>query len=74
MEGAALAAKRRHDSDTALAWQAGMFGAAAQAGKLKKLGHYLSQKPAKPQTPQEMIAILQEFKDRGVPMNIKRVN
>jgi hypothetical protein len=74
MEGAALAAKRRLESETATAWQTAAFGAAAFAGKLKKLNHYLPQKPVKPQTPQEMIAILQELRDRGAPMNIRRVN
>jgi hypothetical protein len=62
------------EQDTVLAWKIGAFSAAAQNGKLKKLDHYLAKKPVRQQTAEEMLAVLQEFKDRGVPMNIRRVN
>lgn len=74
MEGAALAAKRQHEGELVLAWHTAAFGAAAQAGKLKRLTHYLPKKPQREQTPEEMLAVLREFKARGANMNIRRVN
>lgn len=76
MEGAALAANRKHESEIVMAWHIAAFGAAAQAGKLKKLDQYLTLTKPKPkqQTPAEMLEVLREFKERGVPMDFKQVN
>jgi hypothetical protein len=62
------------EQDTVHAWKTAAFSAAAQNGKLKKLDHYLAKRPVRQQTAEEMLATLQGFKDRGVPMNIRRVN
>jgi hypothetical protein len=74
MEGAARAAKARHESETALAWQTASFSAAAQAGKLKKLSTYLAPRQAKAQTPAEMLEVFRTFQSRGAPMNIRQIN
>ncbi len=73
MEGAARAAKRRHDEALSLAWHTAAFGNAAQAGKLKKLKHYLGAgQRRKAQTPEEMLAMLKGFERHGMKFN--RVN
>lgn len=74
MEGAARAAKRKHEGELSLAWHSAAFGAAAQCGKLKKLDHYLPKRPSRPQTASEMLGVLREFQARGAKMNIQRVN
>jgi hypothetical protein len=74
MEGAARAAKQRHESETVLAWQTAAFSAAAQAGKLKKLEHYLPKQPRKAQTTSEMLAVLKGMASSGAPMNIRQIN
>ena len=74
MEGAARAAKNKLESETALAWQTAAPSAAAQAGKLKKLEHYLPKKQRRGQTTDEMLAVFKEFAARGSPMNIRQVN
>ena len=74
MDGACLAAKRKYESDIVMAWHIAAFSAAAQAGKLKKLDRYISGPPRRPQTPEEMLAVLREFKDRGAEMDFKQVN
>ena len=73
MEGAARAAKRKHEGETALAWQTAAFSAAAQAGKLKDLGHYISM-PKRKQTPDEMLAVFKTIAERGAPMDIRQIN
>ncbi len=73
MDGAALAAKRRHDEAISLAWHTAALSAAAQNGKLKRLPHYLGAgQPRKAQTPSEMLALLKGFERHG--MKITRLN
>jgi len=75
MEGAALAAKRQSERDVSLAWHTAAFTAAAKAGKLKKLDHYLKQPRRRPaQTPSDMLAVMREFQARGAKMTFKQVN
>lgn len=74
MDGAALAAKRKHENDLSLAWHTAAFGGAAQAGKLKKLDHYLPKRSRRQQAPTEMLAIMREFAARGAKMTFKQVN
>lgn len=74
MEGAALAAKRKHEEMMFLAYDAAAFNGAAFAGKLDKARKYLPKKPFRPQSPNEMIASLREFQARGANMKITRVN
>lgn len=72
MEGIGLAAKRIQDNAISLAWHTAAFNAMTKSKKgLGDLRKYLSTaaKP-KPQSAEEMIAVLQEFKERGAPMNI----
>lgn len=57
-----------------LAWHVAAFNGAGRAGKLKKLSHYLPKKPARAQTPDEMLDLFLQLQSRGVPMNIKQVN
>jgi hypothetical protein len=70
MEGAALAAKRKQEADLSLAWHVEAF---ARQKKLKKLSEILGHKP-KAQTTDEMLAELQAFASRGIPMNIKKLH
>lgn len=74
MDGAALAAKRQHESETALAWQIAAFSAAAQNGKLKRLSHYIAIPAPSAQSPDEMLAVFRTFAERGAPMSIRQVN
>jgi hypothetical protein len=60
------------ETRTQQAWETGAFGAAAQAGKLKALSHYL-RKPGRRQTPQEMLAVMRSFQSKGAKMSIKRI-
>jgi hypothetical protein len=69
MTGVRKRLERELDNQVALAWQSGMFSAAAQNGKLKPLKHYLRKSGAK-QTPEEMLAVLRMFQDRGATMKI----
>ena len=74
MKGAITARKMQNDSDMALAYSVAAFNAAGRAGKLKSLSHYQSRANRKvAQTPSEMLEVFKQFKARGVPMNIRRV-
>lgn len=73
MDGAALAAKRKYESEVAVAWHTANFTAAASVGKLQKLDHYLA-KPKKAQTTEEMLAVFRAFKEMGAPLSIRQVN
>ena len=57
--------------DLANAWQAGVFTALGQAGKLKPLKHYLKT-PSQKQAPRDMLAALKAHKANGAPMKITR--
>lgn len=76
MEGAALAAIRRADENTILAYQALTFYGLAMKGKLKPLSEYLRDKPKpkKAMTPDEMFAALLDMKMHGAPMTVRQVN
>lgn len=76
MEGAALAANRRTDANTILAYTALQFYGLATKGKLKPLKDYLidKPKPKRAQTPEEMLAAFQMFVAGGAPMTIREVN
>lgn len=74
MEGAGRAAQRRFDANLSLAWHTAAFGGAVQAGKLRKLDHYVGGKDVAPQTPKEMLNTLRVLQDMGAPMDIKMVN
>lgn len=66
MEGAARAAKSKHDADLSLAWHSAAFSGAVQNGKLKKLSHYLkSNSPKRAQSGSEMLALMQNFTKYG---------
>lgn len=72
MEGAARRQKREYELTVVGAWHAEAF---ARQKRLKKLGDYLGDKPkARRQTPEEMFAVIQQFKAGGAPMNIREVN
>jgi hypothetical protein len=68
MEATVRAAQRKFDREVTLAWHIAAMSGAAQAGKLKKLSHYLPKKPSRPQAPSEMLAVLREFQSRGAGM------
>ena len=70
MDGRARAAKRKSDADISLAWHVEAF---ARQKKLKKLSELLGHRP-RAQTTDEMLAELQAFASRGIPMNIKKLN
>lgn len=72
MKGVRRRMERESDAQVALAWQTGAFAAAAQAGKLKPLWHYI-RKPMPVQKPSEMLSILREFQARGAGMTIKKI-
>ena len=55
------------------AWLTAAYSGAAQAGKLKPLKHYLK-KPARRQTPQEMLAVFRSFHAAGAAMTIRQVS
>ena len=76
MEGAALAANRRYDRDTILAYRVLQFYGLAMKGRLKPLQEYLTEKPKpkRAQTPDEMFQALQMFAAAGAPMSIRQVN
>jgi hypothetical protein len=74
MRGVIAARKAQGESDMALAYQVAAFNAAGRAGKLKSLSHYQSKASRKvAQTPAEMLEVFRQFKARGVPMNIRRI-
>lgn len=70
MEGRSRAAKRESDAMLSQAWHTEAF---ARQKKLKPLRELLGIKP-KAQTPDEMLAVFQQFASRGVPMNIKKLH
>lgn len=72
MEGVRKRLEREAEADVRLAWQVAAMSAAAQAGKLKPLRHYLAKQPGQ-QTPAQMLAALREFQARGARMKIERV-
>lgn len=72
MKGVRRRMERESDAQVALAWQTGAFAAAAQAGKLKPLRHYI-RKPGPVQKPSEMLSILREFQARGAGMKITKI-
>lgn len=76
MEGAALAANRRSDANTILAYTCLQFYGLAMKGRLKPLKDYLIEKPKpkRAQTPDEMFAALQMFAAAGAPMTIREIN
>ena len=76
MEGAVLAAERRRDEYTTMAYQAAVFRGASQTkGGAKPLSHYLIHKTKRrQQTASEMLAVLREFKERGATMTFKQMN
>lgn len=76
MEGAARAANRRSDANTVLAYQALSFYGLSIKGKLKGLNDYLIEKPKppRPQTPDEMFAVLQMAIAGGAPMTVRELN
>lgn len=76
MEGAALAANRRYDRDTVLAYRMLQFYGLAMKGRLKPLQDYLNEKPQrkKAQTPEQMLAALQSFQMMGAPITIREIN
>jgi hypothetical protein len=70
MDGCARRAKRQSDAMISQAWHIEAF---ARQKKLKKLSELLGHKP-KAQTTDEMLAELQAFASRGIPMNIKKLH
>lgn len=62
------------DREIAVAWHQAAMGAAASAGKLKALKHYLPKQPKRAQTPAEMLEVFRAIQARGVPMNIQQVH
>ena len=73
MEGRARAAKRRFDENVALAWHMAVFSVRADNGKLEQLSKYL-EGPSKPQTPDEMLEILQSMATRTDGITIEKMN
>lgn len=76
MEGAARAAKRKHEATLFAAFDAAAFNGAAFAGKLASMKKYLpkQQGPKRAQSASEMLAAMREFQTRGANMKITRVN
>lgn len=74
LRGRAKARDLKAEQNVVLAWQTAAFSGAAQAGKLKPLANYLPSARPKPQTADEMLSVLRQFKARGAPMNIRKVN
>lgn len=74
MEGAARAAKNRMDELFWQAWHVEAFARMKGRDFKAALKRHFGGSPAKAQTPLEMLDALKEFKARGVPMNIRRVN
>lgn len=72
MQGVRKRLEREAELYISTAWHIGVFAAAAQAGKIKPLRHYL-RKPGVAQKPNEMIAALREFQARGAKMKITRI-
>lgn len=76
MEGASLAAKRKHEADMFRAYNEAAFNGAAFNGELSKMRKYLPKgAPRRQQSPSEMVAVLRELQARGKNnMKITRVN
>lgn len=65
LRGRHQAFKLKAEQDISLAWHTAAFSGAAQAGKLKKLEHYLPKAPAMPQTADDVAAIFRLLKAKG---------
>lgn len=63
----------RFDGQIAAAWHVAAFTAAAKAGKLKPLKHYLRKQPAVARTGDEMLDAFRELQSRGAAMTIRKV-
>ncbi len=71
MQGAALREQRRHEADIALAWNGEKF---AREKTLRELGYYLKKlKPKRPQTAADIIEVFEEYRRRGAPISIRRI-
>jgi hypothetical protein len=74
MEGAARAAKRKHEADIFAAYNAAAFNGAAHHGQLQKLKKFLPKgPPPRRQSGSEMLAALREFQARGANMRISKI-
>lgn len=62
------------------AYELALFGAFqaerfARTKKLKPLGKYLAElRPKRPQTPEEMLAVMRDLHARGAPMTFRKVH
>lgn len=72
MQGVRKRLENESQDRTRQAWEVGAFSAAAQAGKLKPLKHYLAPK-AKAQAPRDMLAALLAHQNNGAPMTIRKI-
>jgi hypothetical protein len=72
MQGVRKRLENESQEQTRLAWEVGAFSAAAQAGKLKPLRHYLHPEK-KAQAPREMLAALLAYQSGGAPMTIRKI-
>lgn len=70
MEGVRKRLQSEQNAQTALAYQAGMFGALAQAGKLKPLKHYLTDH--KQPSAKDMVAMLKSMGAKS-DMKVRRI-
>jgi len=70
MKGVRKRLEREAQGQIVLAWHTGAFSSAAQAGKLKPLREYVDL-PRPKQTPEQMLAVLREFKRRRLEASKK---
>lgn len=74
MQGRSKAARRESERELWAAYHTGLFAAAAQAGKLKPLKSYWASLFGERNDPASLLGAFMALKDRGVPMNIKKLN
>lgn len=70
-EGMVRAAKRDIDRTIAGAWHGEAF---ARTKRLKKLGNYVGDGPAREGSSAEALSMFRAFKKQGLPIKIKRLN
>jgi hypothetical protein len=72
-KGKAEASKRRADDTTALAFMTAFFTRTEKRVRLKDFLIAAKKKPRK-MTPDEMFAVLLQFRDGGAPIDIREAN
>lgn len=74
MEGAALAAERKHERELMVAHHNAAWTGAAYAGKLKPFSSYRKSSEEEKQSGDQILAGLRQLQELGAPMKIEEIN